>query len=111
MTRSFPVGWTRLDWCFAAAWLFVVFVSVYDGYLVLTNRHLMLSAELNPFGLFLIKLNRGRVWYLLAAKCGGTILACSVMLLLYWRKPRVGMIVAGALAALQLALLLFLVLN
>ena len=111
MSRLSPTGWTRLDWCFAAAWLFVVFVSVYDGYLVLTNRHLMLTAELNPFGLFLIKLNKGGVWYLLAVKCGGTIIACSVMLLLYWRKPRLGMIIAAALAALQLSLLLFLLLN
>lgn len=101
---------TRGDLCFSALWAFIIFVSVLDGYLVLTNRAYIGEFELNPVGQSLLKLNGGDVWFLLAAKGAGTVVACTVVLLLYWRSPPVGWWIAGTLAALQLLLLLFLLL-
>jgi len=95
---------------FLLLWLFVIFVSVYDGYLVLRLRHLLHEHELNPLGLLLIELNGGQVWLLLAAKVVGTVTAATVALLVFTHQPRAGLTVAGALAALQLCLLLFLLL-
>jgi len=94
---------TRL---FFALWLFVIFVSVVDGYLVLRNRHFL--EEMNPFGRLLIHLNDGQVWYLLAAKFAGTVVACGLLLLVYWKKRPLGIIIAAGLAVLQMCLLLFL---
>ena len=95
---------------FVLLWQFVIFVSVYDGYLVLRFRHLLHQSELNPLGLLLIELNGGQVWLLLAAKFMGTVAAATATLLVYARRPRAGLTVASALAALQLWLLLFLLL-
>ena len=96
---------------FVLLWQFVIFVSVYDGYLVLRFRHLLHQSELNPLGLLLIELNGGQVWLLLAAKFVGTVAAATVALLVYGRRPRAGLTVASALAGLQLCLLLFLLLT
>jgi hypothetical protein len=48
------------------------------------------------------------VWALLAARFGGTILACSLLQFAYWRNPAIGLIVAAVMALFQLGLLLFL---
>jgi hypothetical protein len=93
---------------FTALWLFIIFVSVVDGYLVLQCRHQMLLTELNPVGRALLVANGGRVWALLAAKFGGTILACGLLQFAYWRNPAIGLIVAVAMAVFQLGLLIFL---
>lgn len=102
---------TRSDLWFFVLWAFIIFVSVFDGYLVLTNRAHIGEFELNPVGQSLLKMNGGDVWILLAAKGAGTVVACSVVLLLYWRSVRLGLWIAGTLAALQLLLLLFLLLG
>lgn len=96
---------------FLLLWLFVVFVSVFDGYLVLRYRQLIETTELNPVGRALLALNRGQIWYLLGAKFTGTVIAASVVLLLYDRRPRLGLATVAALAVLQLALLLYLLLG
>jgi hypothetical protein len=93
---------------FLSLWLFVIFVSVFDGYLVLRYRHEIHKTELNPVGRLLIQLNGGQVWLLLGAKFTGTVIAAAVVLLLYGRWPRIGITVASAVAGLQLCLLLFL---
>jgi hypothetical protein len=95
---------------FLSLWLFVIFVSVFDGYLVLRFRDEMHKTELNPVGRWLIQLNGGQVWLLLATKFAGTVVAATVVLLLYGRAPRIGIAVASAIAGLQLCLLLFLLL-
>jgi len=96
---------------FAALWLFVIFVSVFDGYLAVRFRHELQRTEMNPLGRLLIQINGGQVWLLLAAKFIGTVAAATAVLLIYGRWPRVGMTVAGVIAALQLCLLLFLLLT
>jgi hypothetical protein len=100
----------RATMAFGTLWLFVIFVSVVDGYLVVRHRHDMLKFELNPLGRALIHWNDGRVWYLLSAKFAGTVVACAAMLRLFHYRRGLGLIVAVALAAFQLGLLLFLLL-
>ncbi len=95
---------------FVALWLFVIFVSVFDGYLALRYRHELHKTELNPYGRWLIHLNGGQVWLLLAAKFAGTVAAATIVLLIYGRWPRMGLIIAVAVACLQLCLLLYLLL-
>jgi hypothetical protein len=95
---------------FFALWLFAIFVSVFDGYLALQQRSTLASDELNPVGQLLIALNGGQVWYLLAAKFAGTVIAGSLVLLIHGSRPRWGLPIAGALAGLQMGLLLFLLL-
>jgi hypothetical protein len=96
---------------FAALWLFVIFVSVFDAYLVLQLRDQLPEFEQNPLGRVLIKLNDGRVWYLLAAKLSGTIAASSLILLIYDRIPRIGLTVLEFLAGVQFCLLAYLLLT
>ena len=95
---------------FLLLWLFVIFVSVFDGYLVLRLRHLLHEHELNPLGRLLIELNGGQVWLLLAAKFLGTVVAATVTLLVFTHRSRAGLTVASVLAGLQFCLLLFLLL-
>jgi hypothetical protein len=91
---------------FVVLWLFIILVSVVDGYLVLEHRsHLV---ELNPQGRLLIQLNEGKVWYLLGAKFLGTVTACAVLLVIYRNAPRAGIAIAVVIALLQFCLLMFL---
>src|SRR5262245_38345867 len=108
LNTMFAPSLPRTAATFFTLWLFIIFVSVIDGYLVFRFQHLMRWTELNPVGRFLIVANGGQVWSLLALKFAGTILACSVLLLVYWKNARLGTLIAGALAVLQLSLLLFL---
>jgi hypothetical protein len=96
---------------FAGLWLFIACVSVHDGYLVALNRAVILETELNPLGRQLLLAAEGEVWGLLAAKTVGTVLACSLLLLLFWHSRRLGSVVAASLAMFQLGLLLFLTLT
>src|SRR6476660_6535206 len=73
----------RLISFFAAIWLFIVFVSVVDGYLVYRHRQQMLQVELNPIGRALIQWNGGQIWYLLLAKLVGTVAACAALLVIH----------------------------
>jgi hypothetical protein len=103
-----PAATRRLAALFFALWLFVIFVSVLDGYLVFRFRDLIHATELNPLGRLLISANGGQVWSLLGLKYAGTVVACSLLLLVYWKNARLGTLIAAALAVLQLSLLLFL---
>ncbi|MGE0759609.1 MAG: hypothetical protein AB7F89_18910 [Pirellulaceae bacterium] len=96
------------SWLFRLLWLFIIGVSVIDGYLVVQHRNHLV--ELNPQGRVLIALNGGQVWLLVAAKFLGTVLACTVLLLIHQRNGRLGTGIALVLAGLQLCLLLFLLL-
>jgi hypothetical protein len=97
-----------LNRAFLIMWLLIIFVSAHDGYLVLANRFLIAHVELNPFGRWLIHRNGGDIWLLLAAKSIGTLAASSLLLWLYWLRPRLGWSACAAIAAFQLGLLLFL---
>jgi hypothetical protein len=101
----------RLAAAFFALWLFIIFVSVFDGYLVFRFQHIIHWTELNPVGRALIAANGGQIWSLLGLKFAGTVVACSFLLLVYWKNARLGTLIAAALAVLQLTLLLFLLLG
>jgi hypothetical protein len=107
MARIFARNRTTV---FLALWLFAIFVSVFDGYLALRHRSTLPTEELNPVGQMLIALNGGQVWYLLAAKFAGTVVAASLVLLIHNSYPKWSLPIATAVAGAQLSLLLFLLL-
>lgn len=96
---------------FYAQWLFVIFVSVFDSLLTIQLQDQMMISELNPMGRILLYLDSGQVSYLIIVKGIGTILAASIVLMLFWRRPQWGMAVIAGLAIFQLGLLLFLTLD
>ena len=93
---------------FLLMWLFIIGVSVHDGFLVLAHRPAMAEFELNPIGRWLLHRNGGDIWLLLAVKALGTLAVSSILLWLYWLRPRLGWTVCAAVCLLQLALLIFL---
>src|SRR5438093_9081753 len=93
---------------FAGLWLFIIFVSVVDGFLVVEHRWQINTTELNPVGRALLALNGGEIWYLLAAKFAGTVAACGLLLIIHQRSRRLGTAIAAVLAGFQLCLLFFL---
>lgn len=95
-------------WVFMTLWLFIIFVSVVDGFLVYEHRSFINTNELNPMGRALLLLNRGNVWYLLIVKFIGTVASCGLLLLIQRYYQRAGIAVALAVATFQLGLLLFL---
>lgn len=98
--------WRSGQVCFFLLWLFIILVSVVDGYLVLVQRSVLV--ELNPQGQLLMALTGGEVWGLLAAKFLGTIAACSILRIIYSNNGRAGTAIAAVLATLQFLLLIFL---
>jgi hypothetical protein len=99
------------DITFFGLWLFIILVSVLDGFLALRYRHVLPAFERNPVGRALIVANGGRAWFLLIAKFTGTVFACTFLLLIYFRYPPYALIVCIAVAVVQLCLLLFLLLS
>jgi hypothetical protein len=96
---------------FYGLWLFVLFVSVFDSLLTIRLEDEMMQSELNPMGRALLYLDSGEVGYLIAAKGLGTILAASIVLMIFWRRPPLGIMVVTGLACFQLWLLLVLTLT
>jgi hypothetical protein len=96
------------DLVFSALWLFIAFVSVWDGYLALLYQSQLSLMELNPVGRSLIALNQGGVQYLLIAKAIGTVTAGGSLIILYERNPIQGLVVTAPIACFQLWLLMFL---
>jgi hypothetical protein len=101
--------WRRLmDLTFATAWMFVLLVSVIDGYLVWYCREVIEHFERNPVGQALLSLSGGHVGPFLFVKSLGTMLACMWLLVIYRTHARLGFIVVMSVAAFQLSLLIFL---
>ncbi len=91
---------------FFAVWLFIIFVSVLDGYLMVIYADEV--SELNPLGQLLINWNEGRMWYLLTAKFFGTIIVCSFLRVAYTNCRQLGMSLTMIIGMCQSGLLLFL---
>jgi hypothetical protein len=89
-------------------WLFIVFASVHDGYLVLAYRPIMHTVEQNPAGRWLLERSGRDIWLLLALKALGTLCAASLLLLLHSFRPRLGWTACAAVALFQCCLLLYL---
>jgi hypothetical protein len=93
---------------FATAWLFVMFVSVIDGYWVWHTRDVIDEYEQNPVGQALLAANAGHVGLFLTVKALGTLFTCSCLLIIYRKNPQLGLVIAVVLAMFQFGLLLFL---
>ena len=93
---------------FLFMWLFIVGVSVHDGYLVLACRTAMAEEELNPLGRWLIHWNGGDIWLFLTVKTLGTLSVSSLLLWLYWLRPRLGWTTCAGICMVQAVLLIFL---
>jgi hypothetical protein len=93
---------------FIALWLFIILVSVIDGYLTFRHRGVMHITELNPLGQELISWNAGQVWYMLIAKFFGTVITGSALLIIRTQYQRMSTVIVSAIAFLQLCLLMFL---
>jgi len=93
---------------FYLMWLFIVFVSAHDGFLLLVNRPTMWSVEQNPFGRWLIHAWGDDIWLLLALKAAGTIGVASLLLVLFPLRPGLAWKACVALSLFQLGLLVYL---
>jgi hypothetical protein len=101
-------GITSHNALFTAAWLFIVFVSVVDGLLIIVHRTDIFFLERNPVGRQLLEWGQGSIVPFVIAKLACTLLVATLLLLLYWRLPRFGLPVTSALACFQFGLLIFL---
>ena len=90
---------------FASMCLFIVSVSVYDGYLVARFADVMPDAEQNPVGRWLMEQDDGNVELFLRAKTLGTSLVLGVLAGLYALSTRLAMPVATSVAMFQMLLL------
>jgi hypothetical protein len=89
-------------------WTFIIFVSVLDGYLLVHTREVIEDFEKNPAGQFLLSISAGKVWLFLLSKFLGTVIASAVLLVMYEKRKRLGLMVAIAIATFQFRLLLHL---
>ena len=97
-----------LNGLFTFAWIFIILVSVVDGYLVWHFRAVIAQVEQNPAGIAMLAMAGGRVWLFLSAKSFGTILASTWLMVTYRKNAIVGIAIAVPLALFQFGLLLFL---
>lgn len=102
------MGLKRVKGVFAAGWIFVILVSVIDGYLLLQNRDVIGSFEKNPLGNALLAINGGKVWLFLVLKLLGTILSATALVLVFQHNNVLGLVVVLTIACFQFGLLIFL---
>ena len=103
-----PLRELRGKMLFFGLWMFIIGVSVHDGYLVLTSRTVIDETEQNPVGQWLLRINRGDIWLLLLVKAAGTILVGTLLLLLRTIRPRLALAITPSVAIFQLWLLCWL---
>ena len=96
------------DRTFGLMWLFVGLVAVYDTYLVIQHRSVILENELNPLAATLIRINGGDVSLLVFAKAIGTLVVLSTLIVMHRaNRVRAHRVLVG-IALFQSALLLML---
>jgi hypothetical protein len=66
--------------------VFISLVASYDSYLAVKLRDTLYSAELNPLGRMLIRMDNGDVALFMGAKMLGTIFVLGILLFLYYYK-------------------------
>ncbi len=94
---------------FPGLWLFIGLVSAFDTYLTIRFRDSLLDHEENPLARILLRLDHWEPSLLISAKFLGSLLALGILTALHLRDRRLGLTVAGGLAAFQLGLLWYLV--
>jgi hypothetical protein len=90
--------------------LVIGLVAAYDVYLSIKYQDTLRFQELNPIGRLLMAFDGGGVAVFMGVKVFGTLIVISTVQMLYLYKRRMGLTVAGALAAIQLMVAAYLVL-
>ena len=98
------------DWQFVTMCLFVAAVSVYDAYLVVKCKSVILHTEQNPICRYLISLDVKNMSVFLPAKFCGTSLVILFLMTLYRTRRQMWFPVTAGLASFQLWLLFYLTL-
>jgi hypothetical protein len=93
---------------FIMSWLTIVLIAVYDWFLVIASKYVIMQAELNPVGRWLLKVNHGDISLFLAVKVTGTVIVAAILIVLFESRPRLGLSVCIGIAAVQLGLLAWL---
>ena len=83
-------------------WFSIATVSCIDLYWAIRIRETLLELELNPIGVFLLRV--GGIELFMALKMFGTILVLFILSYLYRRRPRVAWCVVVPLFVFQLIL-------
>ncbi|MGN6547746.1 MAG: hypothetical protein ACTHK7_22040 [Aureliella sp.] len=95
---------------FGLCCLIIALVSVHDAALIVLNYQVIAEVEMNPLGRWLLELQGGEVWLFVLVKLAGTAFVWAVLVEVYRRRQRYGLIAAGALTGFQLGLLCYLTL-
>jgi hypothetical protein len=94
---------------FPALWLFIGAVAAFDTYLTVKYQEFLLQNEVNPLARALLWLDGWEPSLLIGSKFLGSLVVLGILTVLHVRNRRIGLTVAGGLAAFQLGLLWYLV--
>jgi hypothetical protein len=97
-----------MDASFAIGWLWLLFVSVSDGYWVWRCREAINEYDQNRIGRLRLAANAGEVALFWITKTVGTVLTSLCLLVVYLPKPQLGLSIVLMLATIQLCLPVFL---
>ena len=95
---------------FPVLWLFIATVSAFDAALTVKFQHELPHCEINPMARFLLHLDGWNPGLFVGFKFLGTTLVLGFLTLAHGKNRSMAQVMAGALAAFQLGLLLFLTL-
>ncbi|MFM8583005.1 MAG: hypothetical protein ACKOFW_16105 [Planctomycetaceae bacterium] len=93
---------------FGLLWLIIGGVSAIDTYLTVRDQESLFYLELNPIARWLLEWHDWNPATLVGLKFLGSMAVLGVLAVGFLREPRRTLVVAGSLAVLQSALLLFL---
>ncbi len=94
---------------FPGLWLFIAAVAAFDTYLTVKYQDSLLDLEQNPLARALLRLDGWEPSLLIGSKFLGSLIVLGILTVLHVRNRRLGLTVAGGLAAFQLGLLWYLV--
>jgi hypothetical protein len=94
---------------FPALWLFIGLVAAFDTYLTVKYQSCLIDHEMNPLARALLRLDGWEPALLIGSKFLGSLIVLGILTALHLRNRRLGLTVAGGLAAFQLGLLWYLV--
>ncbi len=93
---------------FALAWITIGLISAIDIYWAIKNQNILLDAELNPVGKYLIQADHGSVALFMGVKVTGLVLVLGFLIVLRKFFPFLAMFPILSLLLAQFVLLWFL---
>ena len=108
MPAGWPTTFGRIRWhsvVFGFLCILIAAISVHDALLVVVNHDEIGDMEQNPMGCWLLALNGGEVGLFVLVKLATTALACVLLIDLYERWQRGGLMVVAGVAGVQTVLL------